>query len=62
LTATQAAKKLRRAPSNIYDAIERGRLQAEQIGSVLLVSRASPDPANAPADPKRKNKKSLNIL
>ncbi len=43
VTVTQAASKLKVSRQNIHQAIERGRLKASRVGSVLLVSLADLD-------------------
>jgi excisionase family DNA binding protein len=43
LTITLAASKLKVSRQNIYQAIERGRLKASRVGSVLLLSLADLD-------------------
>jgi excisionase family DNA binding protein len=43
LTITQAATRLKTTRQNIYAAIERGRLPATRVGSVLLVNRPALD-------------------
>jgi excisionase family DNA binding protein len=43
LTITQAAARLKVTRQNIHAAIERGRLKATRVGSVLLVQRSALD-------------------
>jgi excisionase family DNA binding protein len=43
LTITQAAARLKTTRQNIYAAIERDRLPATRVGSVLLVNRVALD-------------------
>ncbi len=61
LTITQAASKLKVSRQNIYQAIERGRLKASRVGSVLLLSladldRYSKSRKRTGRPPKKKNK------
>ena len=43
LTVTQAAAHLKTTRQNIHAAIQRGRLAATQVGSMLLVNRVALD-------------------